>query len=128
MDDRERRERKAVMTDYVIIGVLTVIVILAVAATIKHFRGESSCCGGDTYKARSKKLRTVIEKKTFRVEGMHCQNCVNRVMEAVQSVEGTSAVVHLKKGEVVVSEETPIADTRIREVIEEEGYTVTGIC
>ena len=115
------------MTDYIVIVVLLVIAAVAGWAVYKRLRGETSCCSGSTYKARSKKLKTVAEKKIFTVEGMHCQNCVNRVMEALNSLEGVSAAVYLKKGEAVVSAETQIDEEAIRSVIEKAGYTVTGV-
>lgn len=115
------------MTNVIIIAVLAVILALAVRSSIKHFRGEGSCCGGGTYKAHKKKLTGVIARKTFTVEGMSCQHCVNRVMEAVNSINGASAVVHLKRGKVVVSMNREIPDTVIKEAIEKAGYTVTGI-
>ena len=55
---------------------------------------------------------------------MHCQNCVNRVMEDVQDIPGTSASVNLKKGLVTVSMETPVDDRVIVATIEKHGYKV----
>lgn len=112
------------MENYIIVVVLIIVLILALRSGLKHFRGEGGCCGGSTYKARKKKLNTVSGQKTFKVEGVSCQNCVNRVMEAVNSIDGASAVVHLKKGEVVVSMEHPIEDAVIVSAIEKAGYKV----
>lgn len=114
------------MTDYIIIGILAVVGAIGVRSTIKHFRHESSCCGGVTYKARRKKLNQVIGKKVFSVEGMTCQHCVNRVQEAVNSIEGVSGVVNLKKGTVTVSLEREIADEVILAAIEKARYQVAG--
>lgn len=115
------------MTDYIIIAIICVLVLIGVGSAVKRFRGESSCCGGSTYKARRKKLDKVIGKKTFVVEGMSCQHCVNRVQEAVNAIEGASGVVHLKKGTVVVSMEHEIADDTIRNAIEKAGYLVSAV-
>lgn len=115
------------MTNLIIIAILAVILVLGIRSSIKHFRGEGGCCGGSTYKAHKKKLDTVIARKTFTVEGMSCQHCINRVMEAVNSISGASAVVHLKRGTVVVSMDREISDTVIKEAIEKAGYTVTGV-
>lgn len=112
------------MENFIIIVILIVIFFFALRSTIKHFRGESSCCGGGTYKARKKKLSTIIAKKTFTVEGMSCQHCVNKVMEAVNSIDGASGVVHLKRGIVVVSMARSIDDEVIINAIESAGYTV----
>lgn len=115
------------MTNYIIIAILAVILILGIRSSIKHFRGEGGCCGGSTYKAHKKKLTTVIARKIFTVEGMSCQHCVNRVMEAVNSIDGASGVVHLKRGKVDVSMEREIDDAIIKEAIEKAGYRVTGV-
>lgn len=115
------------MENYIIIAILVVILFFAIRSSIKHFRGEGDCCGGGTYKARKKKLNSVADKKVFVVEGMSCQHCVNRVMEAVNSLDGASAVVHLKRGLVTVSMEHKIDDEVIKDAIEKAGYTVTGI-
>lgn len=110
-----------------ILGILAVAVVMAVFFSVKHFRGQGGCCGGGTYQPRKKRLKTVALKRTFRVEGMHCQNCVNRVMEAVNDIPGASAAVNLKKGSVTVSMERPIEDAVIRAAIEKGGYTVMGV-
>lgn len=115
------------MENYIIGAILIVVIILCVRSGTKHFRGQGSCCGGSTYKARRKKLRTVVCKKTIPVEGMSCQNCANRVMEAVNAIDGASAVVHLKRGVVVVSMDRSIDDAVIESAIEKAGYHVTNV-
>lgn len=115
------------MSNYIIAGILIVVLCFCIRSSLKHFRGEGGCCGGSTYKARRKKLNTVIGQKTFAVEGMSCQNCVNRVMEAVNSLDGASALVKLKKGLVIVSMEHPISSESIKSAIEKAGYTVKEI-
>lgn len=115
------------MSNYIIAAILVVVLFFCFRSSMKHFRGEGGCCGGGTYKARRKKLNSVIGKKTFSVEGMSCQHCVNRVMEAVNSIDGASALVKLKKGIVIVSTERPISNETIKDAIEKAGYTVTGI-
>ncbi|MBQ8831642.1 MAG: heavy-metal-associated domain-containing protein [Oscillospiraceae bacterium] len=115
------------MTDVIIIAIVVLIIAFAVYKTVKHFKGEGECCGGASYKARRKKLKNVAEKLTLMVEGMSCQNCVNRVMENVNSIPGASAAVHLKKGEVVVSMDHHIADEIIVDAIESAGFTVTEV-
>ncbi len=110
------------MTDIVIIAILVVILAFGLRSTIKHFKGKSGCCGSGTYKARPKKLSSVVGKKTFHVDGMSCQHCVNRVMEAVNSIDGASGSVHLKKGTVDISMDRPIDDRVFISAIENAGY------
>ncbi|MDE5737647.1 MAG: copper resistance protein CopZ, partial [Oscillospiraceae bacterium] len=67
------------MENLIIILIMIVILIIGVIATVKHFKGESDCCGGGSYKPKRKKLKNIKYKKKFKIEGMHCQNCKNRV-------------------------------------------------
>lgn len=112
------------MTDIIVGIILVVVFIVGLRATKKHFKHESGCCGGGTYKAKKKKIDNVIEKKTFKVSDMTCQHCVNRVQEAVNSIDGASGVVNLKKGIVVVSMSREISDEEIVGKIEKAGYKV----
>ena len=115
------------MTDFIILAIIAVIFIIGLRSTAKHFRGEGGCCGGSTYKAKKKKLNTVTSKRILQVEGMSCQNCVNRVMEAINSLDGASAIVNLKKSQVTVSMDHPIEYDVIKAAIERAGYTVTSL-
>ncbi|MDO5540217.1 MAG: heavy-metal-associated domain-containing protein [Eubacteriales bacterium] len=115
------------MSNFLIIVILVVVIYFALRSSIKHFHGEGGCCGGGTYKARRKKLNTIIGKKTITIEGMSCQHCVNRVMEAINSIDGASALVKLKKGIVIVSVEHPVSNEILKSAIEKAGYRVTKI-
>ena len=114
------------MTDILILLILAVLLLLAVKSSLKHFKGEGGCCGGGSYKARPRKLNAVAERRIYRVEGMSCQHCVNRVMEAVQAFGGASCQVNLKKGRVTISLESSIPDEVLTAAIEKAGYTVAG--
>ena len=115
------------MENGMIIGMIVVIVFFA-ARTIVKRAGRKGCCGsaGD-YTPRKKKLKTVVVTKTFRVDGMHCEKCAGRVMEAVNDLPGVAGVVDLKKGIVTVSYEREIPDEQIKARIERLGYTVMKI-
>lgn len=112
------------MENAVILLLLLIVVGLAITPAIKHFKGQGGCCGGSDYKPRRKKLNKVIRKKTFKVEGMHCEHCSNRVTEAVNSISGVSAKVKLKQGIVIVSYADAVEDILIQEAIESAGYKV----
>ena len=113
------------MENYIIIGVITVIVVIAVISSIKHFKGEGGCCGGDSYKPKRKNLSNIKYTKKFKVGGMHCEHCKNRVEEAVNDIKGVAGRVDLKKGELTVSYAEDIDDEIIKAKIEKKGYTVT---
>ncbi|MGN1175298.1 MAG: heavy-metal-associated domain-containing protein [Roseburia sp.] len=112
------------MENFVIICLLIIAVGLAITPTIRHFKGQGGCCGGSSYKPKKKKLKNVVQKKIFKVEGMHCENCSNRVMEAVNSIPELSANVKLKQGIVIISYAEPVEDIMIKEAIERVGYKV----
>lgn len=115
------------MTDLIIILIVVAVVGFGVYSTVKKRKEKASCCSSGTYKAKEKKLEQVTMKKTAVVEGMTCQHCVNRVMEALNSIDGASANVNLRKGTAVISMEQPMDDAVFRTAIENAGYTVKEI-
>ena len=113
------------MKNYIIIGMIAVIVVIAVISSIKHFKGEGGCCGGGSYKPKRKKLSGVKCTKKFKVGGMHCEHCKRRVEEAVNDIKGVAGRVDLKKGELTVSYAKDTPDEIIKAKLERAGYTVT---
>lgn len=112
------------MTDCIIAGVILTVIMIAIFSIKKKAKSKAGCCGNGAYVAKSRKLKTVVCQKTYQVDGMHCQNCMNRVIEDVQDIPGTSVSVNLKKGLVTVSIETPTDDSVIVAAIEKHGYRV----
>ena len=115
------------MVDYIIIAVLALVVAFGIFSAIKHFKGQGGCCGGGSYKPKKKKLKNVLYQKTFKVEGMHCDHCKNRVEEVVNDIQGVAGKVNLKKGELTVSYAEEVEDELIKSCIERAGYKVTKI-
>lgn len=114
------------MDNVIMIGMIALILLVAVATVLKRAKSKTSCCGsaGD-YKAKKKKLKQVIATKTFRVDGMHCEKCSNRVMEVVNDIPHAAGVVDLKAGILTVSYEAEVPDREIKARIERVGYQVT---
>lgn len=113
------------MENYIIIAILVLAVGFGSISAIKHFKGQGGCCGGGSYKPKKKKLKHVLYQKTFKVEGMHCDHCKNRVEEVVNDMKGLAGTVHLKNGELTVSYEEEVDDEVIKARLERAGYTVT---
>lgn len=91
--------------------------------TQTYLKGEGACCGGASSKPKRKKLKNkVIHVYTFQVEGMHCQNCVNAVIRAINDIEGASAKVSLKRKMAKVSCDQDIDVAVIEEAICKQGY------
>ena len=115
------------MADLIIIVIIAAALAVGLRSTIKHFQGKSSCCGGGSYTPRKKKLHTVVEKKTLCISGMSCERCQNRVMEALNDIEGASATVSFKKGTAVVAMEHRIENDVLKAAVQKAGYMVTDI-
>ncbi|MBQ7765216.1 MAG: heavy-metal-associated domain-containing protein [Lachnospiraceae bacterium] len=116
------------MENIVIIGVLVIVVIIGVIYTVKHFKGESSCCGGgSSVKVKKKKLKNVIARKTIIIEGMTCDHCKNRVERVLNEMEGVAGKVNLSKKQAIASMEKEVSDDALRAVIEKAGYKVVEI-
>ena len=114
------------MLDYFIVGVIAVVVIIGIIYTVKHFRGQSGCCGGGGYKPRRKKLSRVLYQKTFKVDGMQCEHCKNRVEEVVNDIEGVSGKVDLKNNILTVFYAKNVSDEVIKARVESAGYGIVG--
>jgi copper chaperone CopZ len=116
------------ISNIVAIVVLILIITLAVKGSVKHFKGEGGCCGtGSVVKVPDKKLdNPVIGKTTFIVDGMHCENCSNRVKRAINSIDGASCKVNLKKGRVDVEYDREIGNDVFVKAIEDLDYHVVS--
>lgn len=108
-----------------IIGAVVVLIAGSAVAVLWSRRGRKGCCGsGGSHKPRKKKLRNVISTRIFPVEGMHCDNCANRVTEIINDIPGAAGVVDLKKGVVTVSCDREVPEALLRERLARHGYTL----
>ena len=118
------------MINAIIVVILAVIIAAAAKGTVKHMMGQGSCCGGgsSTVKEPDKELSgPVIKTMVFKIDGMHCDNCVNRVKRIINSIDGVSAKVNLRKKEAVVQYEREVDDADITRAIEALDYRVVSI-
>lgn len=116
-------------TNVIIVLILVVVIVLAVKNSIPHFKGEGACCGGGSgIKAKKpKRLDHVIAQKTVTIEGMSCENCSARVQNALNSIDGISARVNLRKKRATVKYAKEIDDYVIETAVADAGYEVTSI-
>lgn len=118
------------MQNIIIIGILIVLLFFGIRSTRKHFKGESSCCGGGSTVAvvPEKKLDKVVAQRVVVVDGMTCDHCKSWVEKAINEIEGASAKVDLKKKEALVSlASEDISDEVIRAAVKKAGYRVVEI-
>lgn len=115
------------MGNEIIIAILVILFYIALKETVKHFKGQGGCCGGLSYKAKRKKLEgTIVSKCNISIEGMHCENCSNRIENAINKLDGVSCKVNLRKKEAVISSTHEIDRGEIADLITGLGYKIIG--
>ena len=65
--------------------------------------------------------------KTIHIEGMMCPHCVRHATEALNKLEGVSAVVSLEQKNAVCTISGEVSDEALKAAIVNAGYEVTGI-
>lgn len=117
------------MVDIIILSLVLALIVLAIRSSVKHFKGEGSCCGGGSGSRKGKKRLDgpVIGTRNIRIDGMHCEHCAATVEEAVNNIDGAICKVDLKKNMAKVSYDRSIDDITIRSAIEGAGYKVDSI-
>lgn len=64
-------------------------------------------------------------KKEFIIEGMHCQNCANRIINALQSFkEIKKAAINLETKTLTLELSQNLDEAKIKEKITDLGYQV----
>ena len=117
------------MINYILPAILVIIVILAVVSSAKHFKGQGGCCGGGgELRPEKKKLSgPIVCKKTMVIDGMHCENCRNRVERALNALDGVAGVVNLRKKTAVITAERQVSDEELTTAVTGAGYTVVSV-
>jgi copper chaperone len=68
-----------------------------------------------------------MSTETYTVTGMTCDHCSRSVSAEASAIAGVTAVdVDLAAGKVAVTSDQPISTDRIREAVEEAGYTLAS--
>ncbi len=69
----------------------------------------------------------IMVEKTLTIDGMSCQHCVMAVRKELELAGGIT-VQHVEVGKATISYDiAAIGEERIRTIIEEAGYELTGI-
>ena len=121
------------MVNGIIILILVVLLCFGIKSSIKHFKGEGACCGGGSGSVKSRKPKKkkldgpVTGHYTLRIPGMHCQNGVNSVTRGINSIDGASAKVSLRKKSAEVSCDRDIDKADLIRAVESAGFEVESI-
>ena len=120
------------MVDIIVVLIVVILLGFALKGSIKHFKGDSPCCGGGggtvVLDIPDKKLdKPVLGKKVLKISGMHCEHCVKAVTEAINKVDGASAKVKLSENEAVVSYDRELDEEQLKRIVKDVGYRVVSI-
>lgn len=66
-------------------------------------------------------------KKIMTIEGMSCGHCSARVEKTLNALDGVTATVNLETKQATIIMEQECSDDVLKQVVEEQGYTVTAI-
>ena len=114
--------------DIIIIIILIIILVPAIKNTVTHMKGEGECCGGPKEKQVKKKLPGKPKSKLIvHIEGMHCDNCKNRIEKHLDELDGVIAKVKLSKKIAEVFLYQDVDNDIIKDVIEKLDFEVTGM-
>lgn len=114
------------MENAIIICIILFAVVIALLRVKKHFKG--GCCGsGSTVRSKKKLTEPKLGEKVLEIEGMHCENCQNRIETALNRLDGVVCKVNLKKKTATVSYSTEVSDEKLTQIVEELGFQVRGI-
>lgn len=119
------------MLDYIII---LLIVILAIFSVKKYKSNmKYGCCGsggsetGRRVEVADQDASHYPYDATLHIEGMHCENCVRYVENALNEQDGLWAKADLKKGTAFVRMKAVYADEDFERILHRAGYTVTEV-
>lgn len=113
------------MINVVLVAIIAVFCVLAVKSAVKHFKGESSCCGGgDGVLAEKKALSTpVVERRTVFIEGMKCSECEAKVWASLNKIDGLSVKkASCKKGQAVYEASRNVDASELSAALESAGF------
>lgn len=112
---------------------IIILIILAICAffAIQSYRKKvtSGCCGagGDGPEKRVRVSDKNPSHYPFQVEltvdGMSCGNCVRRIENKLNELDGVWATVSLEKKKALVRMKTELPETQLLQAVEEAGYS-----
>lgn len=80
------------------------------------------------FKVKYDEEELMMKQKVISIEGMQCNHCKMNVEKALNLIEGVVKVdVNLSNKTATIDYEKEISDNKIKEVIEEAGFTVKNI-
>lgn len=115
------------MVDVIILIFVICLLIFAVKGTIKHFKGESSCCTGSSktvINPQKKFENPVIGTDIIKISGMHCKNCEKNLEIELNKIDGLVSHADYEEGFVKISYDREINKEEIYNAIIKAGFEI----
>ena len=109
---------------------LLVLLFFALKGSVRHFRGDGSCCSGGSSCVRTEEKHLdgpVVAEWKVSIDGMKCERCAENIKRAIESIDGAAASVDFRRAAAVVRMDRTVDETLLRRKIKEAGYSVTSI-
>lgn len=105
---------------------LSSVCVVTNALRLRRFKPKYTENGGNFKRKNTKNEEDkFMSKKIIMIEGMQCNHCKASVEKALEAIEGvTNVEVNLENKTAIIEATKDISDNKIREVVEEAGYTV----
>ena len=120
------------MATLIISVLLALACIYGVYSYIRKLRYGGCCCG--SHEAAIKKVKVADRDKThypyeavLAIDGMTCSNCVRRVENALNQLDGVWAQVDLSSHQVTVRMKQALSEDTLRDAVRAAGYIVLSI-
>lgn len=120
------------MGTFVIVAVLVLAGAYGGYSYVKKLRVGGGCCGERD--AADKKIKVTDKDKShypytvkLKIDGMTCGNCVTRVENALNRLDGVWATVDLSSETALVRMKQPLDEQAMKDAVMDAGYTVYGV-
>lgn len=119
------------MGSLLVLLLLALVLVYAFKGSRQHFQGKSACCGGGAQVKTKREWKFLrhrpVGKCHIKITGMHCQNCVIHVSNALNEIDGVAARVNLSSGTATVYYDRPVSDEELKQAVSAAGYQVEEI-
>lgn len=120
------------MVNIIIPVLLALACIYGVYSYVRKLRQGGGCCG--EHEPPVKKVKVADRDKShypyetvLTIDGMTCSNCVRRVENALNNLDGVWAQGDLDSRKAIVRTKQVLSEDTLREVVQKAGYLVLSV-
>ena len=120
------------MGTILVAALLSLVFVYAIYSYVRKLRQGGGCCGG--HEPAEKKVKVADRDKryypytvTLTVDGMTCGNCVRRVENALNRLDGVWAEVDLGAHRATVRTKQRPDEAALRQAVRGAGYLVLSV-